>query len=253
MNLSETPLGARRGFSFRVGTLVESFNRRLRFVFARDPAARNIFEILLCYPGLHALGGYRVSHWLWLHGFKTLARSISQFARLVTGIEIHPGASIGPRLFIDHGMGVVIGETAEIGADVTLYQGVTLGGTSLGKGKRHPTLGSNVVVGAGAKILGAIEVSDNSRIGANAVVVKDVPPNSVVVGVPGHIVVRSKPAPESHEPDLDHAMLPDLIGISLNSLMTRVRELEKKINVHASNHLFEVSKEGFLRGEDFSI
>jgi serine O-acetyltransferase len=134
-----------------------------------------------------------------------------------------------------------------------LYHGVTLGGTSLAKGKRHPTLGSNVVVGTGAKILGAIEVGDNSRIGANAVVVRDVPPNSVVVGVPGHVVVRSKPAPQSHEPDLEHAMLPDLIGASLISLMTRVGELEKRINGRATNHHFEVSKEGFWRGEDFSI
>jgi serine O-acetyltransferase len=233
--------------------LFGAFKRDIQSVFNRDPAARNTLEILLCYPGLHALGGHRVSHWLWLRGFKTLARSISQFTRLVTGVEIHPGARIGPGLFIDHGMGVVIGETAEIGADVTLYHGVTLGGTSFAKGKRHPTIGSNVVVGAGAKILGAIEVGDNSRIGANAVVVKDVPPNSVVVGVPGQVVVRRRRAPQSHEPDLEHAILPDLIGASLVSLMTRVDGLEKKISGHATNQPFEVSKEGFWRGEDFCI
>jgi serine O-acetyltransferase len=162
--------------------------REIQSAFDRDPAARNTLEIVLCYPGVHALAGYRVSRWLWLHGFRTVGRLVSQIVRLLTGIEIHPGASIGPGLFIDHGMGVVVGETAEIGADVTLYQGVTLGGTSDTKGKRHPTLGSNVVVGAGAKILGPIAVGDNSRIGANAVVVKDVPANSVVVGVPGQVV-----------------------------------------------------------------
>jgi serine O-acetyltransferase len=233
--------------------LLGRFRRYVRSVLDRDPAARNALEVLLCYPSVHALLAYRVSHWLWDHGCKILARCVSQFARFVTGIEIHPGASIGPGLFIDHGMGVVIGETTEIGEDVTLYQNVTLGGTRLAKGKRHPTLGSNVVVGAGAKILGPIKVGDNSRIGANAVVVKDVPANSVVVGVPGHVVVWSRRVPQSHELDLEHAMLPDLIGASLISLMTRVGELEKRINGRATNHHFEVSKEGFWKGEDFSI
>jgi len=157
-------------------------------VFERDPAARNSFEVLTTYPGVHALLWHRVSHFLWRIHLKWLARTLSQFSRLLTGIEIHPGAKIGRRFFIDHGMGVVIGETAVIGDDVTLYHGVTLGGTSWSKGKRHPTLGDNVVVGAGAKVLGPITLSNGARVGSNAVVVKDVPENATVVGIPGHIV-----------------------------------------------------------------
>ena len=156
----------------------------------RDPAAKSSWEIVLLYSGLHALWGFRFHHWLWIHGWQFPARALSQLARLITGIEIHPGASIGRRLFIDHGMGVVIGETTIIGDDVTLYQGVTLGGTGKEHGKRHPTLGNNVVVGAGAKILGNIMVGENCRIGAGSVVLRDVPDNSTVVGVPGHIVFR---------------------------------------------------------------
>ena len=159
----------------------------VRSVFERDPAARSTLEVILTYPGLHALWGYRVSHWLWTHNLKLLGRITQQLIRALTGIEIHPGAIIGPGFFIDHGMGVVIGETAEIGRDVTLYHGVTLGGVSLNKGKRHPTLQDGVVVGAGAKVLGAITIGESSRIGANAVVVKTVPPDSVVVGVPGRL------------------------------------------------------------------
>ncbi|MBI4675031.1 MAG: serine O-acetyltransferase, partial [Chloroflexi bacterium] len=174
----------------RVFFLFTTFHRDIQAILERDPAARNTLEIVLCYPGLHALWGYRIAHALWVRNFKTTARLISQVTRSLTGIEIHPGATIGPGLFIDHGMGVVVGETSEIGPNVTLYHGVTLGGVSSHKGKRHPTLGENVVVGAGAKVLGAITIGDNSRIGANAVVVKDVPPNSVVVGVPGQIVRR---------------------------------------------------------------
>ena len=157
-------------------------------VFERDPAARNSFEVITTYPGVHALLWHRVSHFLWRIHLKWLARTLSQLSRLLTGIEIHPGAKIGHRFFIDHGMGVVIGETAVIGDDVTLYHGVTLGGTSWSKGKRHPTLGNNVVVGAGAKVLGPITLSDGARVGSNAVVVKDVPENATVVGIPGHIV-----------------------------------------------------------------
>src|SRR5690606_17496318 len=149
----------------------------VRSVLERDPAARSALEVLLLYPGLHAVWGYRIAHWLWVHNLRLLARGLSQLIRWLTGIEIHPGAKIGKGLFIDHGMGVVIGETTEIGENVTLYHGVTLGGTSLNKGKRHPTLGDHVVVGAGAKVLGAITIGDHSRIGANAVVVKPVPPN----------------------------------------------------------------------------
>ncbi len=162
----------------------------IRSVFERDPAARNAFEILTTYPGIHAVVFHRLSHWLWNHGFKWLARVLSNVARLLTGIEIHPGARIGRRFFIDHGMGVVIGETAIIGNDCTLYHGVTLGGTSWQKGKRHPTLGNDVVVGAGAKVLGPIEVGEGARVGSNAVVVKAVPPGATVVGVPGKLVER---------------------------------------------------------------
>ncbi|MFK5914807.1 MAG: serine O-acetyltransferase [Woeseiaceae bacterium] len=157
-------------------------------VFERDPAARNSFEVLTAYPGVHALLFHRLSHLLWKMRLKWLARILSQFSRLLTGIEIHPGAKIGRRFFIDHGMGVVIGETAVIGDDVTLYHGVTLGGTSWSKGVRHPTLKNNVVVGAGAKVLGPITLFEGARVGSNAVVVKDVPKNATVVGIPGHVV-----------------------------------------------------------------
>lgn len=157
-------------------------------VFDRDPAARNSFEVITTYPGVHALLWHRVSHFFWRIHLKWFARFLSLLSRLVTGIEIHPGAKIGRRFFIDHGMGVVIGETAVIGDDVTLYHGVTLGGTSWSKGKRHPTLGNDVVVGAGAKVLGPITLSNGARVGSNAVVVKDVPENATVVGIPGHIV-----------------------------------------------------------------
>src|SRR5512138_3432012 len=192
--------------------MLNTIRRDIRSVFDRDPAARSTLEVLLCYPGLHAVWGHRVSHWLWKNDLKLVARWVSQLARGLTGIEIHPGATIGPGLFIDHGMGVVIGETAEVGRDVTLYHCVTLGGTSLNKGKRHPTLEDRVVVGAGAKVLGAITIGANSRIGANAVVVKSVPPNSVVVGVPGQIVQRSRPHTAQDAPDLNHAQLPDMVA-----------------------------------------
>ncbi len=169
-------------------TLWQLWKEDVLCVFARDPAARSIYEVLLTYPGVHAVFWYRLSHKLWCHEFKLLARWLSTVARWFTGVEIHPAAMIGRRLFIDHGMGVVIGETAEIGDDVTLYHGVTLGGTSWRAGKRHPTLGSGVIVGAGAKVLGPITIGDNARVGSNAVVVKDVPADATVVGIPGHIV-----------------------------------------------------------------
>ncbi len=168
--------------------MFKRFREDINCVFERDPAARNSFEVITTYPGVHALMWHRVSHFLWRIHLKWLARTLSQLSRLLTGIEIHPGAKIGRRFFIDHGMGVVIGETAVIGDDVTLYHGVTLGGTSWSKGKRHPTLGNNVVVGAGAKVLGPITLFDGARVGSNAVVVKDVPENATVVGIPGHIV-----------------------------------------------------------------
>ncbi|HEY5670761.1 MAG TPA: serine O-acetyltransferase [Anaerolineales bacterium] len=232
----------------------KTIRRDIAAVFERDPAARSTLEILFCYPGLHALWGHRLAHWLWTRRLKLLARWVSQLARGLTGIEIHPGASIGPGFFIDHGMGVVIGETSEIGADVTMYHGVTLGGTSLSKGKRHPTIGNRVVIGAGAKVLGAITVGDDSRIGANAVVVKSVPVNSVVVGVPGQIVSRSRPHLATDAPDLNHTALPDLIGVSLSSLLVRVDALEARLNGHASElpHI-HAPESGQWRGEDFSI
>jgi serine O-acetyltransferase len=232
--------------------MFDTLRQDIQSVIQRDPAARTSLEVILCYPGLHAVWGHRVSHWLWRHNLKFLARFISQVVRGLTGIEIHPGATIGCGLFIDHGMGVVIGETAELGSCVTLYHGVTLGGTSLNKGKRHPTLEDNVVVGAGAKILGAITVGENSRIGANAVVVKPVPPNSVVVGVPGQVVVRSKPRLPKALPDLDHDRLPDTIGETLAVLMEHVETLEARLDVH-SGQILHAPDHGVWQGEDFSI
>ena len=164
----------------------------IRSVFERDPAARTTWEVLTCYPGLHALFFHKLSHWFWGHGLLWFGRWSSHVGRMLTGIEIHPGATIGRRLFIDHGMGVVIGETAEVGDDVTLYHGVTLGGTSWNKGKRHPTLGRGVVVGAGAKILGPIFVGDGAKIGSNAVVVREVPPGATAVGIPARIVTAEE-------------------------------------------------------------
>lgn len=173
-----------------MATSLTRIREEISAVLERDPAARSRLEVVLCYPGLHALWTHRLTHWLWLHNLKLLARLISQWARFLTGIEIHPGAEIGSRLFIDHGMGVVIGETAAVGDDVTLYQGVTLGGTGKRNGKRHPTLKNNVVVGAGAQILGNITIGENSRVGAGSVVLTDVPDNSTIVGVPGHLIFR---------------------------------------------------------------
>ncbi len=234
--------------------MFDTLRRDIQSIFERDPAARSTFEVLLCYPGLHAVWGHRASHWLWTHGHKLLARWMSQTMRGLTGIEIHPGATLGPGFFIDHGMGVVIGETAEIGANVTLYHGVTLGGTSLEKGKRHPTLGDDVVVGTGAKVLGAITIGEGSRIGANAVVVRSVPPNSVVVGVPGQAVERSKPRPVTARPDMEHTLLPDMIGQSVISLMSRMDALEQRLTGHEhTNSVPHVPEHGVWRGEDFSI
>ena len=203
----------------------------IRTALERDPAARSGFEVFTVYAGVHALWAHRISHWLWQHRLFWLARANAQIARFFTGIEIHPGATMGRRLFIDHGMGVVIGETAEIADDVTLYHGVTLGGVSLEKVKRHPTVEHGVVIGAGAKILGNITIGSCSRIGANAVVVKSVPAQSVVVGVPGQIIRR---AHEVHEdiPDLHHADLPDAISRYLQSINVRMSTLEAKLDVH---------------------
>ncbi len=198
-------------------------------VLRRDPAARTRIEVILAYPGLHALWMYRVAHRLWMRGSRLTARIISNFARRLTGIEIHPAATIGRRLFIDHGMGIVIGETAVIGDDVTLYHGVTLGGTSLEKKKRHPTIGNRVTIGAGAKILGDILIGDDSRIGANSVVVRDVPSNSVVIGIPGQVVRRTIPHTAQDAPDLHHERIPDVVGQRVRELSSRVAELEAAI------------------------
>ena len=233
--------------------MLKTLRRDIQSVIERDPAARNALEVLVCYPGLQAVWGHRVSHWLWMHGFKLPARWASQVVRGFTGIEIHPGAIIGPGFFVDHGMGVVIGETAEIGADVTLYHGVTLGGTSTFKGKRHPTLKDRVVVGAGAKVLGAITIGEGSRIGANAVVVRPVPPNSVVVGVPGQIVSRAQPRPVEGPLDMEHTWLPDMIGQSVISLMSRVDALEHRIQGLPAVVTPHAPGQGLWRGEDFSI
>jgi len=225
----------------------------LRAAQERDPAARSAAEVALCYPGLHAVWSYRFSHWLWRHNVKLVARVVSAVTRSVTGVDIHPGAVLGQGLLIDHATGVVIGETAEVGAQVTLYQGVTLGGTSLSKGKRHPTVGDRVTIGAGAKILGPITIGHDSRIGANAVVVRAVPPNSVVVGVPGQVISRSRPRPVTAPPDLDEALMPDLVGGSLQSLLRRVDLLETALNGHSNHSDARPSSSGVWSGEDFSI
>ncbi len=208
-------------------------------VFDRDPAARNTFEVLTTYPGIHALLLHRLSHKLWGVGLKWIARMISTVSRLLTGIEIHPGASIGRRFFIDHGMGVVIGETAEIGDDCTLYHGVTLGGTSWEKGKRHPTLKNNVIIGAGAKVLGPITVGEGGRIGSNAVVVKDVPAGGTVVGVPGHVVQASRSEKEQQRKAFAKKIgfdaygsssdMPDPVAHAVNCLLDHIHAMDVKI------------------------
>lgn len=202
-------------------TLVEDF----RIVFERDPAARNWLEVLACYPGFHALVFHRVSHWLWNTGIPVIPRFISHLARFLTGIEIHPGATIGSGVFIDHGMGVVIGETAIVGDYALIYQGVTLGGTGKESGKRHPTLGDNVVVGAGAKVLGNIQIGHNVRIGAGSVVLREVPSDCTVVGIPGRIVFRSG---ERVEP-LEHGRLPDSEAQVIRALVDRIEALEQQV------------------------
>jgi serine O-acetyltransferase len=221
----------------------------------RDPAARGFWEVFFCYPGLHAVWWHRLAHRFWTRGWTFPARWLSQFVRFFTGIEIHPGAKIGPGFFIDHGLGVVIGETTEIGAGVTLYQGVTLGGTTLTKGKRHPTLEDGVVVGAGAKILGAVTIGERCRVGANAVVVKSVPADSVVVGVPGEIIKRGPHAPATG-PDLEHGRMPDVLGDTLAALVARVEQLEKR-DPHAPpgarGRPIPAPDHGVWHGEDFAI
>lgn len=210
--------------------MFSTLRRDIDAIKSRDPAARSSWEVLLCYPGLHALWFYRVSHWLWTHEWYLLGRWFSQVGRLFTGIEIHPGAKIGRGLVIDHGMATVIGETAEIGQDVTLYHNVTLGGVSLKREKRHPTVEDHVVVGAGAQVLGPIVIGTGSRIGANAVVVKDVPPDSVVTGVPGRVRSHAGlPHPDVNQVDLQHNIMPDVTVELLQALTARVAELEEEV------------------------
>jgi len=195
-------------------------------VLDRDPAARSKLEIVLLYSGLHALWWYRIHHWLWKHGWFFLARTLSQLSRFLSGIEIHPGAKIGRRFFIDHGMGVVIGETAEVGDDVTIYQGVTLGGTSLNHGKRHPTICDRVVIGGGAKILGNITIGENCRIGAGSVVLRDVPADSTVVGVPGHIIFREGKRVVITDPK----QINDPLSEALAAVATEVKILREQVS-----------------------
>lgn len=210
--------------------MLEAFRRDVGVVLQRDPAARSALEVAFCYPGVHALALHRVAHGLWRARLTTLARFVSHVARFLTGIEIHPAARLGPGLFIDHGMGVVIGETAEVGANVTLLQGVTLGGTSLKREKRHPTLGDNVTVGAGAAIIGAITVGDNSRIGAGSVVVRDVPSNAVVVGVPGRVTYKDGQRVTAGI-DLNQTDLPDPLAKAIEHLLDRIDALEREVSV----------------------
>lgn len=215
--------------------MFSQFREDIQSVFDRDPAARSTLEILLCYPSLHALWLHRIAHWLFVRGWVVLPRFISNFARFLTGIEIHPGAKIGKRFFIDHGTGVVIGETAEIGDDVTLYQGVTLGGTGKEKGKRHPTIGNNVVIASGAKVLGSFKVGDNAKIGAGSVVLEAVPPNSTVVGIPGR-VVWTNGQKVGVGVDLNHADLPDPVAEALICMQRHIVHLEQRI-VHLEEEL----------------
>src|SRR5262249_42646812 len=203
----------------------------IQAVFERDPAARSTWEVIFAYPGFHALLFHRLSHWLWERKLTTLARLVSHLSRFLTGIEIHPGARIGRRVFIDHGMGVVIGETAEVGNDVTLYQGVSLAGTSLERGKRHPTIEDWVLIGAGAAVLGPITIGRHSRIGAGSVVVLSVPAHSTVVGIPGKVVKEEGRHQPSGRPiiDLDHADLPDPVARALSTLLVHVERIEREL------------------------
>lgn len=235
-NICETCL---LGLDFRVkedetGNIIKNLNDILinfssdvGAAFKKDPAARSLVDVLTCYPGVHAILIHRVAHFLWQIKIPFIPRYLSHIARQITGIEIHPGAKIGNSFFIDHGSGTVIGETTEIGNNVTIYQDVTLGGTSLEPEKRHPTIGNNVVIGAGAKVLGPVTIGDNVKIGANSVVTKDIPSDSIVVGVPGRIVEKSNKKPTLI--DLEHGKLPDPINEILLSMNEKIKNLERKI------------------------
>jgi serine O-acetyltransferase len=227
--------------------MLAAMRQEIRAARERDPARPSTLEVIFAYPGVHAIWGHRISHWLWIRGARLAARTFAELVRILTGVDIHPGAVIGSGLFIDHATGVVIGETAEIGDDVTLYHGVTLGGSGTDTGKRHPTVGDRVIIGAGAKVLGAIKIGDDSRIGANAVVVKPVPSSSVVVGVPGQVISRAgRGSP-------DDSMMPDLVGVSLQSLLTRVAKLEGSNDGQQTGRVIRPPEAGVWHGEDFSI
>ena len=213
-----------------MSSLLAEWREDLACVFQRDPAARSTFEVLTTYPGVHAVIFHRLSHRLWLNGWRYSARLLAFIARWLSNVDIHPGAQIGSGLFIDHGAGVVIGETAEIGQGVTLYHGVTLGGTSWNKGKRHPTLGDGVLVGAGAKILGPINIGAGVRVGANSVVVADVPAGYTVVGIPGKLVrLHGAASSKPHGIDLDHHLIPDPVGKAIACLLERIDVLERRL------------------------
>ncbi|OMC39178.1 serine O-acetyltransferase [Mycobacterium sp. IS-1264] len=224
-----------------------AMRRDIRAAKERDPARPTTLQVVFAYPGVHAIWGHRISHWLWNRGARLAARTFAELTRIFTGVDIHPAATLGPGLFIDHATGVVIGETAEVGEDVHMYHGVTLGGSGADTGKRHPTVGDRVTIGAGAKILGAIKIGDDSRIGANAVVVKPVPSSSVVVGVPGQVISRAGRGTP------DDSMMPDLVGVSLQSLLTRVAKLEASGEGPQNGRVIRPPEAGVWHGEDFSI
>ncbi len=225
--------------------MLKQIRRDIQAVMERDPAARSVLEVLLCYPGLKAIWAHRVAHWLWRRNFKLMARVISQISRFFTLIEIHPGAKIGEGVFIDHGAGVVIGETAEVGNNVTIYQGVTLGGTGKEKGKRHPTIQDGVVIGTGARILGSFTVGANSRIGAGAVVLREVPPNSTVVGNPGRVVVQNGVRTDQ----LDMIHMPDPVANMFDQMQRQIDKLTQRIErLEEENRALRRAQEGLAHG-----
>jgi serine O-acetyltransferase len=232
--------------------LLASIREDVATVMERDPAAKSRLEVLLCYSGLHAMWFYRITHWLWNHNFLLLGRWLSQVARLLTGIEIHPGAKIGRRLFIDHGMGVVIGETAVVGDDVTLYQGVTLGGTGKEHGKRHPTIEDQVVIGGGAKVLGNITVGKNCRIGAGSVVLRNVPEQSTVVGVPGHIIFRNGQRVVITDPKQINDPLSEALA-AVATEVSRLRDKVQKLEGAVEQEPYSASLQRIIDDVDYQI
>lgn len=223
--------------------MFKTMREDIRSVFDRDPAAKSNWEVITCYPGLHAIWMHRFAHMLWRNGLHWIGRFVSHIARWMTGIEIHPGATIGHRFFIDHGMGVVIGETTEIGDDVTLYHGVTLGGTTWQKEKRHPTIGNGVIVGTGAKVLGSITIGEGSRIGANSVVLRDVPAHSTVIGIPGTVVGTTESLIEDGKINLDHHLMPDPVAEVLKHVLKLVDDVNNRVDRFHSDVVDNSSKD----------